>query len=228
MGAKNSKHESQHKSPPTSQRKSAPKTSAPRPASGSKRPPVRAKTSAAPLARPKPTRQAAPAARAARPVGSPRYWLVKSEPEEFSFEALLAAPARTTAWDGVRNYQARNTLRDEMAVGDEVLYYHSNATPSGVVGIARVASKSYPDATQFERGHAHEDPGSDPAAPRWWLVDVQAVRALPRMVSLEELKANPSLAGMALLQRGSRLSVQPVSAEHFAEVLRMAEGPARA
>lgn len=169
-----------------------------------------------------------PSATAAKPARGRRYWLVKSEPEEFSFEALLAAPGRTTAWDGVRNYQARNTLRDEMAVGDEVLYYHSNASPPGVVGIARVASKSYPDATQFERGHAHEDPGSDPAAPRWWLVDVQAVRALPRLVSLDELKANPALAGMVLLQRGSRLSVQPVSAEHWREVLRMAEGPARA
>lgn len=164
--------------------------------------------------------------KASRTARAPRYWLVKSEPSEFSFEALLAAPKRTTMWDGVRNYQARNTLRDDMAVGDEVLYYHSNSEPVGVVGIARVASAAYPDPTQFERGHAHEDPASSATDPRWWLVDLQAVRRLPRVVPLDELKANPALAGMPLLQRGSRLSVQPVGAEHFAEVLRMAGAPA--
>lgn len=167
-----------------------------------------------PSARPSPT---------AGPARGRRYWLVKSEPSEFSFDALLAAPRRTTMWDGVRNYQARNTLRDEMAEGDEVLYYHSSAEVIGVVGIARVASKSYPDPTQFERGHVHEDAGSSPSDPRWWLVDLQAVRALPRVVTLDELKANSALAEMVLLQRGSRLSVQPVSAQQWAEVLRMAE-----
>jgi predicted RNA-binding protein with PUA-like domain len=156
-------------------------------------------------------------------VPRPNKWLVKSEPSEFSFEQLLAAPQRTTMWDGVRNYQARNTLRDSMAVGDEVFYYHSNADVIGIVGVARVASKSYPDPTQFERGHVHEDPGSELENPRWWLVDLQAVRALPRVVTLDELKANPALAGMVLLQRGSRLSVQPVSSEQWAEVLRMAQ-----
>jgi predicted RNA-binding protein with PUA-like domain len=110
-----------------------------------------------------------------------------------------------------------------MAVGDEVFYYHSNADVIGIVGVARVASKSYPDPTQFERGHVHEDPGSELENPRWWLVDLQAVRALPRVVTLDELKANPALAGMVLLQRGSRLSVQPVSSEQWAEVLRMAQ-----
>jgi len=171
-----------------------------------------------------------PAAKAPRTPGDgPRYWLVKSEPSEFSFDALWAAPKRTTMWDGVRNFQARNTLRDEMAVGDEVFYYHSNADVIGIVGIARVASRAYPDPTQFERGHVHEDPTSDPADPRWMLVDLQAVRRLPRTVTLEELKANPKLSGMVLLQRGSRLSVQPVGADHWREVLRMAESgvPAR-
>jgi predicted RNA-binding protein with PUA-like domain len=163
---------------------------------------------------------------AATARGGPRFWLVKSEPSEFSFDALSAAPKRTAMWDGVRNYQARNTLRHEMAVGDEVLYYHSNSDPMGVVGVARVASAAYPDPTQFERGHVHEDPGSSPADPRWWVVDVQAVRRLPRVVTLDEMKANPALAGMPLLQRGSRLSVQPVGAKHFAEVLRMASSPA--
>ncbi len=204
--------------------KSPPKSRAPRGAEKPIRPsPARAKSPRAKAPRPKTASE-----RSSGPGGPRRYWLVKSEPEEFSFDALLAAPDRTTEWDGVRNYQARNTLRREMAVGDEVLYYHSNASPSGVVGVARVASESYPDATQFERGHVHEDPGSDPADPRWWLVDLQAVRALPRMVSLDELKANPALEGMVLLQRGSRLSVQPVSAEHFFEVLRMAQRPPRA
>lgn len=173
--------------------------------------------------RPKSTPARAPRGQELGQERGPRYWLVKSEPGEFSFDALLAAPRRTTQWDGVRNYQARNTLRDEMAVGDEVFYYHSNADVIGIVGIARVASASYPDPTQFERGHVHEDPGSKPSDPRWWLVDLQAVRRLARVVSLDELKANPGLREMVLLQRGSRLSVQPVSAQQWAEVLRMAE-----
>lgn len=166
---------------------------------------------------------AAKRAASAKAGPRPTKWLVKSEPSEFSFEQLLAAPQRTTMWDGVRNYQARNTLRDAMAVGDEVFYYHSNAEVIGIVGVARVASKSYPDPTQFERGHVHEDPDSDRANPRWWLVDLQAVRALPRVVTLDELKANPALDGMVLLQRGSRLSVQPVTDEQWAEVLLMAQ-----
>jgi predicted RNA-binding protein with PUA-like domain len=151
-----------------------------------------------------------------------RYWLIKSEPSEFSFDDLWAARGRRTAWDGVRNYQARNFMRDGMRKGDGVLFYHSNADPSGVVGLAEVAREAYPDPTQFEAGHPHHDPGSDPASPRWLMVDVRATRRLPRVVSLDELKANPSLAGMGVVQRGSRLSVTPVTLEEWREVLRMA------
>ena len=153
-----------------------------------------------------------------------RYWLIKSEPSEFSFEDLRRAPGRRTAWDGVRNYQARNFMRDGMRKGDGVLFYHSNAEPSGVAGLAEVVREAYPDPTQFEVGHRHHDPGSDPASPRWLMVDVRALRSLPRVVGLDELKANPSLAGMAVVQRGSRLSITPVTHEEWLEVLRMAGG----
>ena len=146
-----------------------------------------------------------------RPTRSPRYWLLKSEPEVFSFDDLWRAPRRTTFWDGVRNYQARNLLREGMRVGDGVLFYHSNAAPPGVAGVAEVASVARPDPTQFDPGDPHHDPRSTPDAPRWWGVDVRAVAKLPRFVPLEVLRAEPGLSGMALLQRGSRLSVQPVS-----------------
>jgi predicted RNA-binding protein with PUA-like domain len=151
-----------------------------------------------------------------------RHWLIKSEPSEFSFEDLWAARGRRTCWDGVRNYQARNFMRDGMRVGDLVLYYHSNAEPSGVVGVAEVAREAYPDPTQFERGHPHHDPASDPEDPRWLMVDVRALRRLPRAVPLDELKANPRLKDMAVVQRGSRLSVTPVAQAEYEEVLRMA------
>jgi predicted RNA-binding protein with PUA-like domain len=149
------------------------------------------------------------------------YWLIKSEPGEFSFDDLWKAQGKRTAWDGVRNYQARNFMRDGMAVGDGVLFYHSNADPMGVVGLAEVASAAYPDPTQFERGHVHADPGSDPQAPRWLMVDVRATARLPKPVSLADLKAEPGLAAMAVLQRGNRLSVTPVTASEWALVLRL-------
>ena len=148
-----------------------------------------------------------------------RYWLVKSEPDVFSFDDLWKAPKRTTHWDGVRNYQARNLLRDEMRVGDGVLYYHSNADPPGVAGVAQVARAGYPDPTQFDPADAHYDPKSNPDDPRWYVVDVRAVQKLPRFVPLGELKAHPKLASMVVVQRASRLSVQPVSAEEWRSVL---------
>lgn len=148
-----------------------------------------------------------------------RYWLMKSEPDECSIDDALAAPGRITPWTGVRNYQARNFLRDGMKVGDQVLYYHSNADPAGVVGVAEVVREAYPDPTQFERGHPHEDPKSDPKAPRWVVVDVRAVQRLPRVVTLAELKAEPALAAMAVVQRGTRLSVTPVTPQEWAVVL---------
>jgi len=150
-----------------------------------------------------------------------RYWLMKSEPDVFSFEDLWKAKGRRTAWDGVRNYRARNFMRDDMQVGDGVLYYHSNADPPGVAGVAEVASHPYPDPTQFDPRSKYFDPKSSREEPRWQLVDVKAVAALPRFVPLEDLKQNARLARMGVVQRGNRLSVQPVTAAEWREVLRM-------
>ncbi len=147
-----------------------------------------------------------------------RYWLIKSEPDVFSFDDLWKAKKRTTLWDGVRNYQARNFLRDEMQVGDGILYYHSNCDPPGVAGIAEVASASYVDPTQFDPGDAHFDPKSKPENPRWFVVDVRAVERLPQFVSLDALRGRASLAGMRTLQRGNRLSVTPVTAAEWRAV----------
>lgn len=154
--------------------------------------------------------------------GKRRYWLLKSEPDVFSFDDLWKAEGRRTCWDGVRNYKARNFLRDEMEVGDGVLYYHSNAKPPGVAGVAKVVREGYPDHTQFDPQDPHHDPGSDPDDPRWYMVDVQAVARAATFVPLDDLKANPKLADMAVVQRGQRLSVQPVTAAEWREVLRMA------
>ena len=147
---------------------------------------------------------------------------MKSEPEVFSFSDLLAAPEQTTGWEGVRNYQARNFLRDDMRVGDLVLFYHSNAAPPGVAGIARVVRGAYPDPTQFDPTSEYFDAGSAPREPRWLTVDVAAVAAARRFVSIADLKAHPELAAMAVVQRGPRLSVQPVTPEEFRIVLGLA------
>ena len=144
-----------------------------------------------------------------------RYWLMKSEPDEFSFEDLWAAPARTAAWFGVRNYQARNFMRDQMQVGDGVLFYHSSCAEPGIAGLARVASGVRPDPTQFEASSPYFDPKSPPSAPRWLLLDVQALRKT-RVISLAELRAHPELAGMTVLQRGNRLSISEVTPEQWA------------
>jgi len=148
-----------------------------------------------------------------------RCWLVKTEPGSFSIDDL--ARVGVEPWDGVRNYQARNLMRDGMKVGDEILVYHSNADPPGVAGIAEVASGPYPDPTQFDPGSTYFDPTSDPSDPRWILVDVRFVEKLPRLVPLPELRSRPELAGMVLLTR-SRLSVQPVDPEHFDAVVALA------
>ena len=146
---------------------------------------------------------------------------MKSEPDVFSFDDLLKAPKQTTMWDGVRNYQARNFMRDQMSVGDGILFYHSNTKPPGVAGIAEVASPAYDDPTQFDAKDSHYDPKSKPENPRWQLVDIRAVAALPRFVSLVELKECAALADMALVQRGNRLSVMPVSASEWKAVRRL-------
>jgi len=144
-----------------------------------------------------------------------RHWLVKSEPDSFSFDDLLASPRRTTGWDGVRNYQARNTLRDDMKKGDLVLFYHSSTDPMAVVGVAEVVREGYPDETAFDRKHAHYDPKSKRDAPTWFQVDLAAREKFARPVTLAELRETKGLETMTLLQRGSRLSVQPVSAKEF-------------
>ena len=141
----------------------------------------------------------------------PQYWLLKTEPTTFSFDDLWAAPKRTTFWDGVRNFQARNTLRDKMKKGDLVFIYHSSADPTGIVGIAEVAKEGYPDATAFDPKNSHYDPKSRPDSPSWFGVDVKALKKIDPIITLEELRRTKGLEKMVLLQRGSRLSVQPVS-----------------
>ena len=138
-----------------------------------------------------------------------RYWLMKSEPADCSIDDLATRPDRTVPWYGVRNYQARNFMRDGMTVGDGVLFYHSGCAEPGIAGIARVASCAYPDATQFDPASRYFDPKSTPAAPRWLHVDVQFVRKT-RLVGLPELRACPELVNMRVLARGNRLSITPV------------------
>ncbi len=143
-----------------------------------------------------------------------RYWLMKSEPGECSIDDALAAPGATVPWTGVRNYQARNFMRDEMHPGDGVLFYHSGCTPPGIAGIAEIASAPYPDPTQFDPVSKYSDPGSRPESPRWVLVDVRALRKT-RLIPIGELRSHPELAQMRLLQRGNRLSITPVTEEEW-------------
>jgi predicted RNA-binding protein with PUA-like domain len=160
-----------------------------------------------------------------------KYWLMKSEPESFSIDDLARAPRKTTCWDGVRNYQARNMLRDEMKRGDRAFFYHSSCEPPGIVGIVEIVREGYPDHTAFDPEDHHFDPKSDPASPRWFMVDVKLVEKFPRALSLRELKqhAGSKLAGFQLLARGNRLSVMPVSATHwkFVNSLLKANSPAK-
>ncbi len=149
-----------------------------------------------------------------------RYWLMKSEPEVFSIDDLARSPKKTTSWDGVRNYQARNFMR-AMRTGDQVLFYHSNANPPAVVGIAEVVKSAYPDATQFDKRDSHYDPASNPGQPRWDVVDIRFVRKFPAPLSLDLLRAKAGLKGMELLRKGSRLSVQPVRTAEWNEIIRL-------
>ncbi len=150
-----------------------------------------------------------------------RYWLMKTEPESFSITDLAKAPRQTTFWDGVRNYQARNLLRDEMQVGDGVLFYHSNADPPAVVGTAEVVRTGYPDPTQFDPGSHHHDPGARPDQPRWYMIDVKLGSIFARAVGLPELREHPGLSEMVLLRKGSRLSVQPVTAKEWSVIVKL-------
>ena len=149
------------------------------------------------------------------------YWLFKSEPDAFSIDDLAARAAAGEPWDGVRNYQARNMLRDQMRIGDGVLFYHSNCPVPGVVGLATVSSDSYPDATAFDPQAHYFDAKSDPANPRWYLVEIRYLRHLARTIALSELKdhADGPLADMPLVRRGNRLSVMPVTAQQWAFIL---------
>jgi len=141
------------------------------------------------------------------------YWLMKSEPDAYSIDDLERDGSEP--WDGIRNYQARNMMRDEMKIGDKVLFYHSSCAVPAVVGIAKIASAAYPDPTQFDPKSRYYDEKSDPDNPRWLLVDVAFVRKLKRLITLEELKAHPDLADFRLNQRGNRLSIFPVSKAHW-------------
>jgi predicted RNA-binding protein with PUA-like domain len=152
---------------------------------------------------------------------SHRYWLVKSEPNTFSIQDLAHAPKQTTCWDGVRNYQARNFMR-RMVVGDQVLFYHSNANPPAIVGIAEVVKTAYPDDTQFDKKSPHFDPASKRESPRWDMVDLKYRETFTTSLSLDRLRQEPKLKGMVLLRKGSRLSVQPVTESEWAVIMKLA------
>ena len=152
---------------------------------------------------------------------APRYWLMKSEPQECSIDDALAAPGRTVPWTGVRNYQARNFMRDAMRVGDGVLFYHSSCPEPGIAGIARFASNSRTDPTQFDPASPYFDPQSSPDTPRWLLLDVQALHKT-RHIGLAELREHPELAGMRVLQRGNRLSITPVEQQEWRVIEKLA------
>jgi predicted RNA-binding protein with PUA-like domain len=147
------------------------------------------------------------------------YWLMKSEPDEFGIDSLAAAPGKTTAWFGVRNYQARNFMRDKMRIGDKVFFYHSSCPEPGIAGIAQVATDAYPDASQFDAKSPYFDPAAKRESPRWFNVEVKLVRKT-RLVGLAELRSHRELSGMRVLAPGNRLSITPVSAGEWEFITR--------
>ena len=147
------------------------------------------------------------------------YWLMKSEPDVFGIDDLMSRKNRTEHWDGVRNYQARNFMRDQMKKGDQVFFYHSNCKQPGIVGIAEIVKEAYPDPSAFDPDAKYYDPKSDPDKPRWVMVDVKFVRKLRRTITLEELKPLPQLEHFPLVRRGNRLSILPVTAEQWEFIL---------
>jgi predicted RNA-binding protein with PUA-like domain len=147
------------------------------------------------------------------------YWLMKSEPDVFGINDLYNKPNQTEHWDGVRNYQARNMMRDAMKLGDLVFFYHSNCDQPGIVGIMEVVKEGYPDFTAFDPDDSHFDPKSDPTQPRWIMIDVKYIRRLSRTITLKELKLLPELTGMVLLRPGNRLSIMPVSKEEWGYIM---------
>ncbi len=150
-----------------------------------------------------------------------KYWLFKTEPDVFSWDDLLKAKDLTTTWEGIRNYQARNLLRDECRLKDEVFIYHSRINPPVIMGIAEVVKEAYPDPEQFKPDSKYFDPKSDPDDPRWLMVDVKATKAFSAPVDLPALKAHPDLDGLMVTKRGARLSIQPVDAAHWRVIARM-------
>lgn len=151
------------------------------------------------------------------------YWLLKSEPGCYSIDDLKNADKQTEHWDGVRNYQARNFMRDGMQVGDLAFFYHSNCNPPGIAGICKVVSKPYPDHTAFDPEDRHYDPKSDPDNPRWMMVDVKFVKKFDKLVSLPELKQQAELAQMRILQKGNRLSITPIESDEWQTILELAD-----
>ena len=151
-----------------------------------------------------------------------QHWLMKSEPETFSIEDLKKSPKQTTGWDGVRNYQARNFMRDAMKVGDQVLFYHSSCKVPGVVGIAEVVREGYPDNTAWDKKSDYYDPKSSSENPRWYRVDIQLKEIFPKIVTLTEIKEDPKLQEMKVVQKGQRLSIQPVTRKDFEHIRRRA------
>ncbi|WP_413438146.1 EVE domain-containing protein [Sulfuriferula sp. GW1] len=143
-----------------------------------------------------------------------RYWLMKSEPSDVSIDDLAALPAQTVAWYGVRNYQARSFMRDQMRVGDKVLFYHSSCAEPGIAGLAEVSRLAYPDETQFDQANKYFDPKATRETPRWFNVDVRLVKKT-RLMPLREIRAAPALAGMRILQKGNRLSITPVDPREY-------------
>jgi len=150
-----------------------------------------------------------------------KYWLMKSEPEAFSIDDLRHAPGKTDHWDGVRNYQARNMMRDQMKKGDLVFFYHSNCAEPGIVGIMEVVREAYPDHTAFNTETRYYDPKSNLASPRWYMVDVRYVRELKRVITLAELKTCAKLKDMPLVKRGNRLSIMPVTETQWDFILEL-------
>jgi predicted RNA-binding protein with PUA-like domain len=152
-----------------------------------------------------------------------KYWLMKSEPTTFGIDDLARAPRHRSHWDGVRNYQVRNMLRDEMAKGDLAFFYHSSCAVPGIYGVVRIVREGYPDPTAFDRRHAHYDPKSDPAAPTWYMVDIELVRRFETPVTLAMLKAHArALDDLLVLKRGNRLSITPLTATQWRKVLALA------
>jgi len=149
------------------------------------------------------------------------YWLFKSEPSEFSWEDLKKSKKQITSWDGVRNYQARNFLRDEIKKGDGILFYHSSTDPLAVMGYCEVVKEGYPDHTQFDKKNDHYDPKAAPENPTWFMLDIKLEKEFKNPVSLHSIKANPKLKNMKLIQRGQRLSIMPVTKIEWDEIMKM-------